>query len=85
LENINAWSVVDWYDSNGEPHHVIPSTWIYKCKWYPDERNMAYKAHICARGNKLLDGIDFFKTNVPVVQWTTMAYDHLGDSPRIEV
>jgi hypothetical protein len=26
LENINAWSVVDWYDSNGEPHHVIPST-----------------------------------------------------------
>ena len=63
LENIDAWSVVDRYDSNGEPHHVIPSTWIFKCKQYPDGCIMAYK---------LLEGIDFFKTNAPVVQWTTI-------------
>jgi hypothetical protein len=30
LENIDAWSVVDRYDSNGALHHVIPSTWPFK-------------------------------------------------------
>jgi hypothetical protein len=32
LENIDAWSVVDRYDSDGAPLHVIPSTWAFKCK-----------------------------------------------------
>ncbi len=32
LENIDAWSLVDRYDSYGAPHHVIPSTWAFKCK-----------------------------------------------------
>ncbi len=36
LENIDAWSVVDRNDSEGSPHHVIPSTWAFKCKRYPD-------------------------------------------------
>jgi hypothetical protein len=41
-ENIDAWSVVDRYDSNGAPHHVIPSTWAFKCKQYPDGRIKKY-------------------------------------------
>jgi hypothetical protein len=84
LENIDAWSVVDRYDSNGEPHHVIPSTRIFKCKRYPDGRIMTFKARFCARGDKQLEGIDFFKTYALVVHWTTMTNVHLGDSPRIE-
>jgi hypothetical protein len=32
LENIDAWSMVDRYDSDGALHHVIPSTWAFKCK-----------------------------------------------------
>ncbi len=32
LENIDAWSGVDCYDSDGALHHVIPSTWAFKCK-----------------------------------------------------
>jgi hypothetical protein len=72
LENIDAWSVVDRYDSNGAPHHVIPSTWAFKCKQYPDGQIKKFKAPFCARGDKQLKGIDFFKTYAPVVQWTTI-------------
>ncbi len=45
LENIDhAWSVVDRYDSNGATHHVMPSTWAFKCKHYPDGRIKKFKA-----------------------------------------
>ncbi len=60
------------YDSNEAPHHVIPSTWAFKCKRYPDGRIKKFKACFCARGNKQLEGIDFFETYAPVVQWTTI-------------
>ncbi len=72
LENIAAWSVVDRYDSDGAPHHVIPSTWAFKCKQYPDGQIKKFKARFCARGNKQLEGINFFVTYAPVVQWTTI-------------
>ena len=32
LENIDALSMVDRYDSDGAPHHVLSSTWAFKCK-----------------------------------------------------
>ncbi len=72
LENIDAWSVVDRYDSNGALYHVIPSTWAFKCKQYPDGRIKKFKARFCARGNKQFEGIDFFETYATVVQWTTI-------------
>ncbi len=86
LENIDAWSVVDCYDSNEAPHHVIPSTWAFKCKRYPDGCIKKFKARFCARGGKQLKGIDFFETYAPVVQWTTKWLMCIfGDSPWIEV
>jgi hypothetical protein len=72
LENIDAWSVVDRNDSEGAPHHVIPSTWAFKCKRYPDGRIKKFKARFCARGDKQLGGIDFFENDAPVIQWTTI-------------
>ncbi len=72
LENIDAWFVVDRYDSNGAPHHVIPSMWAFKCKRYPDGCIKKFKSCFCARGDKQLEGIDFFETYAPVVQWTTI-------------
>ncbi len=71
LENIDAWSVVDGYDSNEAPHHVIPSTWAFKCKRYPDGCIKMFKARFCARGDKQLEGIHF-ETYALVVQWTTI-------------
>jgi hypothetical protein len=64
--------MVDRYDSNGAPHHVIPSTWAFKCKQYPDGRIKKFKARFCARGDKQLKRIDFFETYAPVVPWTTI-------------
>ncbi len=72
LENIDAWPVVDCYDSNGALHHVIPSTWAFKCKHYPVGHIKKFKARFCERGDKQLEGIDFFETYAPVVQWTTI-------------
>ena len=45
---------------------------------------MMFKAQFCARGDKQFK-IDFYETYALVVQWTTMATDHLGDSPKMEV
>ena len=61
LENIEG-TVDDRYNSNGKPHHVIPSTWAFKCKRYPDGYIKKFKERFCARGDKQLEGIDFFKT-----------------------
>ncbi len=33
---------------------------------------MKFKARFCAQGNMQLEGIDFFETYAPVVQWTTI-------------
>jgi hypothetical protein len=57
LEAIDAWSVIDRFD-----HHVIASTWAFKCKRYPDGLIKKFKARFCARGDKQLEGTDFFDT-----------------------
>jgi hypothetical protein len=67
LENIDAWSVID-----RDNHHVIVSTWAFKCKRYPDGLIKKFKARFCAQGDQQLEGIDFFETYAPVVQWTTI-------------
>jgi len=68
LESIDAWEVVDREDDM----NVINSTWAFKCKHYPDGLIKKFKARFCARGDQQLEGIDFFETYAPVVQWTTI-------------
>ena len=70
LEAINAWEVLE-YDSETMPN-VIPLTWAFKCKRFPDGLIKKFKARFCARGDMQLEGIDFFETYAPVVQWTTI-------------
>ena len=68
LEGMNAWEVVErTIDMN-----VIESTWAFKCKRYPDGLIKKFKARFCARGDQQIEGIDFFETYAPVVQWTTI-------------
>ena len=68
LESMNAWEVVDREDGM----NVLQSIWAFKIKRYPDGLIKKFKARFCARGDQQLEGIDFFETYAPVVQWTTV-------------
>ena len=68
LEDMDAWDVVD----RPENVNVIASIWAFKIKRFPDGLIKKFKARFCARGDQQLEGIDFFETYAPVVQWTTV-------------
>ena len=52
--------------------NFLPSTWAFKIKRYPDGRVKKFKARFCARGDRQQEGIDYFETWAPVVQWLTV-------------
>ena len=52
--------------------NVISSTWAFKLKRFPDGLVKKFKARFCARGDQQLEGVDYFETYAPVVQWTTV-------------
>ena len=63
-----AWDVIE-----REPWmNVLPSTWAFKCKRYPDGLVKKLKARFCVRGDRQREGVDFFETFAPVVSWTTV-------------
>ena len=51
---------------------VVSSTWAFKVKRYPDGSIRKLKARLCARGYEQVEGIDYFETFAPVVQWVTI-------------
>jgi Reverse transcriptase (RNA-dependent DNA polymerase) len=52
--------------------NVLPSTWAFRCKHYPDGTIRKLKARFCARADKQIEGVDYFDTFAPVVNWTTV-------------
>jgi hypothetical protein len=52
--------------------NVLPSTWAFRCKRFPDGTIKKLKARFCARGDKQIEGVDFFETFAPVVNWQTV-------------
>ncbi len=52
--------------------NVLPSTWAFKIKRYPDGSVKKFKARFCAQGDEQLEGVDYFETWAPVVQWSTI-------------
>jgi hypothetical protein len=67
-EEKDAWDVVD-----REPWmNVLPSTWAFKCKRYPDGTVRKLKARFCVRGDRQIEGVDYFETFAPVVAWVTV-------------
>jgi hypothetical protein len=55
--------------------NVLPSTWAFKIKRYSDGQVKKFKAQFCARGDKQKEGIDYFETWAPLVQWSTVRID----------
>eukprot|EP00956_Cyclotella_meneghiniana_P001084 scaffold1265_cov38-Cyclotella_meneghiniana.AAC.11 len=68
LESMDVWEVVDRTDDM----NVIDSIWAFKLKRFPDGMVKKFKARFSARGDQQLEGVDFFETYAPVVQWTTV-------------
>lgn len=67
-DDFHCWELVP-----REPHmNVLPSTWAFKVKRYPDGSVKKFKARFCARGDRQQEGIDYFETWAPVVQWSTI-------------
>jgi hypothetical protein len=68
LADKDVWEVV----SRSQADKIIPSTWTYKVKRFPDGTVRKLKARFCARGDCQIEGIDFFDTYAPVVSWHTV-------------
>ena len=49
--------------------NVIHSIWAFKLKHFLDGMVKKFKARFCAHGDQQLEGVDYFKTYVSVVQW----------------
>ncbi|KAL7477634.1 LOW QUALITY PROTEIN: hypothetical protein ACHAW6_003434 [Cyclotella cf. meneghiniana] len=50
---------------------VLPSKWAVRIKWFPDGLMKKCKARFCVRSDLQKEGIYYFKSWSPVVQWTT--------------
>jgi Reverse transcriptase (RNA-dependent DNA polymerase) len=65
---MDTWDIVDresWMN-------VLPGTWAFKVKRFPNGDVKKLKARFCARGDKQIEGVDYFDTFAPVVSWTTV-------------
>jgi len=52
--------------------NALPSTWAFKVKCYPNGRLQKFKACFCARGDKQVEGIDYFEKYSPVIALPTV-------------
>ena len=51
---------------------LLKGTWVFKLKRLPDGTPSRFMARFCARGDLQREGVDFFDTYAPVVQWSTI-------------
>ena len=66
--DLTAWDLVPC-----EPWmHVLPSTWAFRIKRFPNGLVKKFKARFCVWGDCQKEGIDFWETWSPVVQWCTV-------------
>ena len=76
LMKIKNWKAVPKADvpttSDGKPRTILKGTWAFKLKRSPDGKALKYKARYCCRGDLQTQGVDFFETFAPVVQWSTI-------------
>jgi hypothetical protein len=58
--------------SKGERRPILKGTWAFKLKRLPDGSPLKFKARYCVRGDLQREGVDYFETYAPVVQWSTV-------------
>jgi hypothetical protein len=52
--------------------NLLPNTWAFKIKRYPDGSVKKFMAKICVQGDCQKEGIDSFEMWMPVVHWRTI-------------
>ena len=57
---------------NGTNRPILKGTWAFKLKRLPDGTPHKFKARYCVRGDLQREGVDYFETYAPVVQWSTV-------------
>ena len=62
---MDAWGVVD----RPEDMNILEGIWAFKLKRFPDGMIKKFKTRHCVRGDQQLEGIYFFETYAPVIQW----------------
>lgn len=71
LEKRKTWNVVP--RSKAGTQQVVPGTWAFKRKRYPDGRFRKHKSRFCVRGDiQKLKGGGSINTYAPVVSWVTV-------------
>ena len=72
----NTWNYVERSkvpkSSDGKRRTILKGTWAFKLKRLPDGSPLKYKARYCVRGDLQKEGVDYFETYAPVVQWSTV-------------
>ena len=71
LVQIKAWKYV-LRSSVPHKHPILKGTWAFKLKRRPDGTPLKFKARYCVRGDLQREGVDYFETYAPVVQWSTV-------------
>ena len=59
----DTWTLVPFHPSM----NVVGSRWVYKIKHCVDDSIERYRARLVARGFTQQEGIDYFKTFIPVI------------------
>ena len=52
--------------------HVLPSTWPFKIKCFPNGLIKKFKSCFCVHCDHQKEGVDYFETWAPVAQWSTI-------------
>jgi hypothetical protein len=58
--------------SSQKRRKILSGTWAFKLKRLPDGSPSRFKARYCVRGDQQTEGVDYFETYAPVVQWSTV-------------
>ncbi len=67
---VNKFDCWDYVPNPGK--NVMPSTWAFKIKHYPDGHVKKFKACSCKRSERQTEGVDYFETWAPVVMRSTV-------------
>ena len=55
-----------------QPHDIISAIWSFKRKRSPTGELLKYKARLCAHGGQQTEGVTYWDTFAPVVNWHTL-------------